>query len=132
MTGMKEHPEHEKDGDKARRQEAAEISRQGQAQLKRAQAFSGEQAVAEYEACAQIFSEAIALRHQHAPYYLQRGKCFLAMQQYQRALADFSMCVRIDPSLAKHYGHRGLCFRRLGRVEEALKDYDDALKIEKD
>ncbi|CAL1153094.1 unnamed protein product [Cladocopium goreaui] len=111
--------------------QAAEVFRQGQQQLRKAQASVGEQAVAEYEACAQLFSEAISLRANHAQYYQARGRCFLALQQYARALADFGMCCRLDEHTARHFGHRGLCFRRLGRVEEALRDYDEALRLER-
>jgi tetratricopeptide (TPR) repeat protein len=128
---MKEHGAAEKRKQMAKLKQAAEVFRQGQAQLKRAQMAEGEQAQAELEACAGVLTEAIALRPGNALYYQTRGRCFLAMQQYQRALADFSMCVRIDPSTSRHFGQRGLCFRRLGRVEEALSDYDDALALEK-
>lgn len=128
---MKEHGGHEREDDKLKQRQAAEVFRQGQQQLRKAQASVGEQAVAEYEACAQLFSEAISLRANHAQYYQARGRCFLALQQYARALADFGMCCRLDEHTARHFGHRGLCFRRLGRVEEALRDYDEALRLER-
>ncbi|CAJ1418378.1 unnamed protein product [Effrenium voratum] len=105
--------------------QATDVFKQGQQQLKKAQA------PAEYEACAQLFSEAISLRPNHAQYYQARGRCYLAVQQYLRALADFGMCCRLEPGTARHFGHRGLCFRRLGRVEEALRDYDEALRLER-
>lgn len=127
---MKEHGG-EREDDKVKQRQAAEVFRQGQQQLRKAQASVGDQALAEYESCAQLFSEAISLRPNHAQYYQARGRCFLAVQQYSRALADFGMCCRLDEHTARHFGHRGLCFRRLGRVEEALRDYDEALRLER-
>eukprot|EP00747_Dinoflagellata_sp_TGD_P210055 gnl/TRDRNA2_/TRDRNA2_83386_c0_seq1.p1 gnl/TRDRNA2_/TRDRNA2_83386_c0~~gnl/TRDRNA2_/TRDRNA2_83386_c0_seq1.p1 ORF type:complete len:684 (+),score=135.16 gnl/TRDRNA2_/TRDRNA2_83386_c0_seq1:63-2114(+) len=122
----------EKDEEKAKSKQAADVFRAGQAQLRRAQAQTGEAAIPEYELTAQYFTEAIALRPHHALYYLSRGKCYLAIQQYQLAVSDFYMAVRLDPQSAKHYSHRGLCFRRLGRVEDALKDYDEALRLDRE
>lgn len=127
----KEHGGHEKDDDKIKMKRAQELFRQGQNQLRRAQASAGDQAVAEYEVCIQLFTEAISLRDKHAQYYQARGRCCVAVHQYQRALQDFSECCRQEPGVARHHGHRGLCFRRLGRVEEALKDYDVALGLER-
>lgn len=127
---MKELVTLEREDDKAKFKQAVEVFRLGQLQLRKAQACHGDEAIAEYEICAQTFAEAIALRPNHAQYYQARGRCFIAMHQYQRALADFSMCVRLDPSSARHFGQRGQCYRRLGRVEEALHDYDEALRLE--
>jgi len=123
---------HEKDDEKAKNKEAAEVFKQGQAHLKKAQVAQGEEAREAYETCIEILTKAILLRPNHAQYYQARGRCFVAIQQYQRALEDFSMCIRYDPDNARHYGQRGLCYRRLGRVENALRDYNDALRREKD
>jgi len=135
---MKEHVGHEQDVEKAMQKRAADIHKQGVAQLKKAQAAQGvdqvasEQAMKGLEAATELFGQAIALQPNRPAYYLSRGNCFVKMQQYQLALADFAMCVRLDSSSPKHYGHRGNCFRRLGRCEDALRDYDEALKLEKD
>ncbi|CAE7275041.1 TTC6 [Symbiodinium pilosum] len=128
---MKEHGGHEKEDEKVKQKQAAELFRQGQQQLRKAQAAVGDQAVVEYDACAQLFTEAISLRPHHAQYYQARGRCYIAVQQYLRALGDFVVCCRIEPGIARHFAHRGQCFRRLGRVEEALKDYDEALRLER-
>mmetsp|Transcript_152680 Transcript_152680/g.489672 ORF Transcript_152680/g.489672 Transcript_152680/m.489672 type:complete len:700 (+) Transcript_152680:148-2247(+) len=128
---MKDHPL-DKDDEKQKNKQAAEVFKKGQAHLKKAQVASGEQAVQEYETCVKILSEAIQLRPTYPQYYQARGRCFVAMQQYQRAITDFGMCIKLDPENARHYGHRGLCYRRLGQVQEALEDYNGALKREKD
>ncbi|CAE7298236.1 SEC [Symbiodinium natans] len=128
---MKEHGGHEKEDEKSKQKQAAELFRQGQQQLRKAQAAVGDQAVAEYDACSQLFTEAISLRPHHAQYYQARGRCYIAVQQYLRALGDFVVCCRLEPGIARHFAHRGQCFRRLGRVDEALKDYDEALRLER-
>mmetsp|Transcript_56726 Transcript_56726/g.164540 ORF Transcript_56726/g.164540 Transcript_56726/m.164540 type:complete len:697 (-) Transcript_56726:61-2151(-) len=123
----------EKDEEKQKMKQAAELFKQGQAHLKKVQHLQGDEAAAaEYEACVQLLSDAIALRPQHVQYYQTRGRCFKELKQYQRALDDFSICIRFDPENARHYHQRGLCYRKLERVEEALKDYNDALKRDKD
>jgi len=122
----------EKDEEKNRMKQAAELFKQGQAHLKKAQGLPSEQAAPEYTACAQIFSDAIALRPQHVQSFQLRGRCFMALEQHQRALDDFAMCIRLDPDTARHYALRGLCYRRLERVRPALNDYNDALKRDKE
>jgi len=121
----------EKDEAKQKLKQAAELAKQGQAMLKKAET------TADFEKCAQVFTDAISIRpdRPRPNYYFSRGRCFASMGHFQRALFDFSMAIRLDPAgpgVAKHYGNRGFCFRKLGRIEEALEDYNDALAYEKE
>lgn len=119
----------DKEDDKWKAKEATEFYRLGQQQMRKAQIAAPADQVAEYEAAIQLFNKAIAVRPTHPPYFLSRGKCCAAIQQYHRAQMDFSMCVRYEPN-AKHYGLRGQCLRRLQRLQDALRDYDEALRLE--
>ena len=69
---------------------SVDVGRQALALLRKAGTY------ADYETCASLFTDAIALNNSKALYYFSRGKCFLALHQYQRALFDFSMALRLE------------------------------------
>lgn len=122
-----------KEDAKSKAKQGDQFYRLGQQQMRKAQVAAPEDQLAEYEAAIQMFTKAIAVRQSvrqtHTPYFLSRGKCFAATQQFHRAQMDFSVCIHFEPS-AKHYGLRGQCMRRLQRMEDALEDYKEALKLE--
>jgi len=62
--------------------------------------------------------------------YVNRGRAYLAKEQYDHALADFTRALEIDPSFASSYVGRGDVFARQSKWEQAIADYGRSIELE--
>lgn len=60
--------------------------------------------------------------------YMQRGLCYLALDDYKNALRDFDDAIHHDPKLAEAYFNRANVHKKLEQDKKACNDLQMAIK----
>jgi len=60
--------------------------------------------------------------------YMQRGLCYLALDDYKNALRDFDEAIAHDPKLAEAYFNRANVHKKLEQDKKACNDLQMAIK----
>lgn len=75
------------------------------------------------------FTQALALKPDHASALLNRASAWIELGQFDRAVADCTKAIQFDPRAADAWNNRGNALSRLGRFDEALADYNQAITL---
>jgi len=74
--------------------------------------------------------EAILVRPQFVPAFLERSRVYDALGQSNRALEDVNEAVRLNPASADAYQIRDTIYYKLGRVRTAVSDLTQAINLD--
>jgi predicted O-linked N-acetylglucosamine transferase (SPINDLY family) len=74
-------------------------------------------------------NRAIALKHDCAEAYLNRGYIYLCLSQFIEALDDFSRAANLKPNYADAHLNRGIALHKMNQFDSALAAYKTALSI---
>jgi tetratricopeptide (TPR) repeat protein len=80
-----------------------------------------DQAIADY-------TEAIHLKPDFFPAYLNRGTAQRKKGKLDLAIADYTAAILVKPDLYDAYTLRGICYEQKGRYEKAIADFTKALE----
>ncbi|WP_069805623.1 serine/threonine-protein kinase [Thermogemmatispora onikobensis] len=83
-----------------------------------------------YKEAAEAFSEAISQDPTYADAYVNRGSCYLQLQEPEKALTDFDRALELNPQQAIAYNGRGYARCALGDDRRALADFERALELD--
>jgi len=81
-----------------------------------------------YKEAISAFNKAI----EHNPKYMhffQRGRAYMALNQYRNAINDFSTVINLNPSIRNAYFYRGRAFRNIGKKKRGLSDITKAANL---
>ncbi|HLD46241.1 MAG TPA: tetratricopeptide repeat protein [Desulfobaccales bacterium] len=76
-----------------------------------------------------LFTKAIELNPKPGYYYIQRGRAFLAKQDYHKALVDLDKAVEAIPNSFAAYNLRGLAYEGLDRQAQAMTEFNKAISL---
>lgn len=84
----------------------------------------------DYDAAADLYTEAIRRNDTLCVAYHNRGRAYQALQKWDAALVDFNRAADLDPTVSDSLLQRGSLYHQLGNYERAIEDYNLALKTE--
>lgn len=79
-----------------------------------------------YDEALQVFSRAIDLDSNDGGTILNRGVCYLQINEFDKAIKDFDKAIALDPKWTWAYFLRGVAYEKLGNPN-AIKDIETAL-----
>ena len=85
----------------------------------------------EYDEKIKKLTEKIAKEPENAVYYyLNRGNCYLFLEDYKKAIEDYNKAIELNPENADFYSNRGICYLFLEDYEKALEDFNNAIELD--
>ena len=83
----------------------------------------------EYKKAIEYYDQVIAINHQDADAYNNRGVAKADSGSHKEAIQDYGKAIEINPQYANAYNNRGNAKTKAGNHKEAIQDYDKALEI---
>lgn len=80
----------------------------------------------------EYYSKAIALQHDNAEFYNNRGTAYYNMEQYLLAIDDFNKAIHLKMDYVDVYNNRGSVYFKTGQYDLALADFNKAISLKKD
>lgn len=74
------------------------------------------------------YTEAIQLKPNFFPAYLNRGTARRKKGEFDLAIGDYTAVIQMKPDLFDAYTLRGLCYEKKGQYRKAIADYTQALE----
>jgi tetratricopeptide (TPR) repeat protein len=81
----------------------------------------------EYQKAAEDFSAALKISPD-ATDYVNRGRCYWAIERLPEAIADFDAAIHSDPTGAAAFFFRGKCHLKAEKYNEAVSDFTEAIQ----
>jgi tetratricopeptide (TPR) repeat protein len=76
-----------------------------------------------------LLDKAIELNPKPGYYYIQRGRAYLAKQEYNKSLVDLDKAVEAIPNSFAAYNLRGLAYDGLDKQAQAMTEFNKAISL---
>ena len=84
----------------------------------------------DYEKSIESFTNAITLKDNLYPAYLNRGIAYSEVQDFQKAIADYKKTIELNPNLSEAYNNLGLALKNIGKKNESIEYFIKALNYD--
>ena len=74
----------------------------------------------DYEKSIESFTNAITLKDNLYPAYLNRGIAYSEIQDFQKAITDYKKTIELNPNLSDAYNNLGLALQNIGKKMNQL------------
>ena len=81
----------------------------------------------DYEKSIESFTNAITLKDNLYPAYLNRGIAYSEIQDFQKAITDYKKTIELNPNLSEAYNNLGLALKNIGKKSESVEYFIKAL-----
>ena len=83
----------------------------------------------DYEKSIESFTNAITLKDNLYPAYLNRGTAYCEIQEFQKAIPDFKKTIELNPNVSEAYNNLGLAYQNIGKKNESIEHFIKALNF---
>ena len=74
----------------------------------------------DYEKSIESFTNAITLKNNLYPAYLNRGTAYCEIQDFQKGITDYKKTIELNPNLSDAYNNLGLALQNIGKKMNQL------------
>ena len=81
----------------------------------------------DYEKSIESFTNAITLKDDLYPAYLNRGTAYCDIHDFQKGITDYKKTIELNPNLSEAYNNLGLALQNIGKKNESIEHFIKAL-----